>query len=298
MLLPRYHDRSIQPYAFDLERAKALLDEAGYKPAADGIRFKLRLTHNSYNDGFKRLAEYLRQNLAKIGIDAKINSHDFSTYIKKVYTDRAFDLTAEYLGNQFDPTLGVQRVYWSKNFKIGLPFSNASHYANPEVDKLLEAASVEIDDNKRKEQFNAFQKIVADEVPVINLIALDNVTVFNRRVKNHTTSAEGTQSNFADVDIKTHRTSGVGIRKYSGCRRPSCRHLRQKAFGQCNCLHQLLGDRAGFPGYTPQRVADGMEIAVHFSISVNHSAIRRLASIPNPVPCGFTSPLASRSCTN
>jgi peptide/nickel transport system substrate-binding protein len=202
VLLPRYHDNSILPYAFDLEKAKTLLDEAGYKPAADGIRFKLRLTHNSYNDGFKRLAEYLRQNLAKIGIDAKIDSYDFSTYIKKVYTDRGFDLTAEYLGNQFDPTLGVQRVYWSKNFKIGLPFSNASHYANPEVDKLLEAASVEIDDNKRKEQFDAFQKIVADEVPVINLIALDNVTVFNRRVKNHTTSAEGTQSNFADVYIK------------------------------------------------------------------------------------------------
>jgi len=38
-------------------------------------------------------------------------------------------VTAEYLGNQFDPTLGVQRIYWSKNFKLGLPFSNASQIA-------------------------------------------------------------------------------------------------------------------------------------------------------------------------
>ncbi|SCB27115.1 ABC transporter substrate-binding protein [Rhizobium hainanense] len=200
--LPQYLDTSIKPYAFDLKAAEQLLDEAGYKRNGSGNRFSLRLTHNSYNEGFKRVAEYLKQNLARIGIDARIDSYDFSTYIQKVYTERAFDLTAEYLGNQFDPTLGVQRIYWSKNFKLGLPFSNASHYQNPEVDRLLETASVEVDEAKRKQEFNDFQKIIADELPVINLIALENVTVFNKRVKNHTTGAEGVQSNFADVYIK------------------------------------------------------------------------------------------------
>ncbi|MBY2912523.1 ABC transporter substrate-binding protein [Rhizobium leguminosarum] len=202
VFLPRYYDPSIKPYAFDLKAAEQLLDEAGYKRGADGIRFKLRLTHNSYNEGFKRVIEYLKQNLARIGIAGTIDSYDFSTYIQKVYKERVFDVTAEYLGNQFDPTLGVQRVYWSKNFKLGLPFSNASHYANPEVDRLLETASVEIDEDKRKQEFNAFQKIIADEVPVINLIALENVTVFNKRVKNHTIGAEGVQANFAEVYIK------------------------------------------------------------------------------------------------
>lgn len=148
------------------------------------------------------MIEYVKQNLVRVGIDATIDSYDFSTYIKKVYTERAFDVTAEYLGNQFDPTLGVQRVYWSKNFKIGLPFSNASHYSNPEVDRLLEAASVEIDDGKRVAEFNAFQKIIAEDVPAVNLIALENVTVFNKRVKNHTIGSEGVQANFADVYIK------------------------------------------------------------------------------------------------
>ncbi|MBY3136147.1 ABC transporter substrate-binding protein [Rhizobium laguerreae] len=202
VFLPRYYDPSIKPYAFDLKAAEQLLDEAGYKRGPDGIRFKLRLTHNSYNDGFKRVIEYLKQNLARIGIVGTIDSYDFSTYIQKVYKERVFDVTAEYLGNQFDPTLGVQRVYWSKNFKLGLPFSNASHYANPEVDRLLETASVEIDEDKRKQEFNAFQKIIADEVPVVNLIALENVTVFNKRVKNHTIGAEGVQANFAEVYIK------------------------------------------------------------------------------------------------
>ncbi|KAA1177022.1 ABC transporter substrate-binding protein [Rhizobium tropici] len=200
--LPQYRDTTIKPYAFDLKAAEQLLDEAGYKRNGSGNRFTLRLTHNSYNEGFKRVAEYLKQNLARIGIDARIDSYDFSTYIQKVYTERAFDLTAEYLGNQFDPTLGVQRIYWSKNFKLGLPFSNASHYQNPEVDRLLETASVEVNEAKRKQEFNDFQKIIADELPVINLISLENVTVFNKRVRNHTIGAEGVQSNFADVYIK------------------------------------------------------------------------------------------------
>ncbi|WP_368518334.1 ABC transporter substrate-binding protein [Rhizobium sp.] len=200
--LPQYLNAAIKPHAFDLKAAEQLLDEAGYKRNGGGTRFALRLTHNSYNEGFKRVAEYLKQNLARIGIDARIDSYDFSTYIQKVYTERAFDLTAEYLGNQFDPTLGVQRIYWSKNFKLGLPFSNASHYQNPEVDRLLETASIEVDEAKRKQEFNDFQKIIADELPVINLISLENVTVFNKRVKNHTIGAEGVQSNFADVYIK------------------------------------------------------------------------------------------------
>ncbi|XAZ20048.1 ABC transporter substrate-binding protein (plasmid) [Sinorhizobium sp. B11] len=200
--LSRYHDGLIKPYAYDLAAAEQLLDEAGYKRGADGTRFALRLTHNSYNEGFKRVIEYLKQNLTRIGIAATIDSYDFSTYIQKVYTERVFDVTAEYLGNQFDPTLGVQRIYWSKNFKLGLPFSNAAHYANPEVDRLLEAASVEIDEQKRRQEFNDFQRIIAEEVPVVNLIALENVTVFNKRVKNHTIGAEGVQANFAEVYIK------------------------------------------------------------------------------------------------
>ncbi|WZB62854.1 hypothetical protein WJ970_05985 [Achromobacter xylosoxidans] len=82
----------------------------------------------------------MRQALLRIGLDAELESLDFATYVTRVYTDRAFDITLENLTNTFDPTIGVQRVFWSRNFKIGLPFSNASHYQNPEVDRLLEAS--------------------------------------------------------------------------------------------------------------------------------------------------------------
>ena len=98
----------------------------------------------------------MRQALLRIGLDAELESLDFATYVTRVYTDRAFDITLENLTNTFDPTIGVQRVFWSRNFKIGLPFSNASHYQNPEVDRLLEAAAVEPDEARRRRCSSSF----------------------------------------------------------------------------------------------------------------------------------------------
>lgn len=198
--LPKFHDNSIQPYAVDLDKANAILDDAGYARGADGKRFSIRLLFNPAHD--KRLAEYVRQALSKIGIDAPVETFDFATYIKTVYTDRAFDLTSENLANAFDPTVGVQRVYWSKNFKVGLPFSNAAHYANPEVDRLLEAASIEPDEKTRWQLFSDFQKLIAEDLPAINTVAPKTVLAYNRRVHNFALGAEGDKRNFADTWIE------------------------------------------------------------------------------------------------
>ncbi|MFX7209388.1 hypothetical protein ABTI39_19965, partial [Acinetobacter baumannii] len=88
---------------------------------------------------------------------------------KRTYTNRDFDFMSNGMSHSFDPTVGVQRLYWSKNFKPGVPFSNGSGYSNPEVDRLLEAAAVESDPAKRRELFYAFQVIVATDLPDINL---------------------------------------------------------------------------------------------------------------------------------
>lgn len=198
--LPKFHDASIKPYPVDIDKANALLDAAGYARGADGRRFSIRLLFNPAHD--RRLAEYVRQALAALGIDAPVETYDFATYVKTVYTDRAFDLTSENLANAFDPTVGVQRVYWSENFKVGLPFSNAAHYANPEVDRLLEAASVEPDEQKRWELFSTFQKLVAEDLPAINTVAPKTVLAYNRRVHDFALGAEGDKRNWADTWIE------------------------------------------------------------------------------------------------
>ena len=105
------------------------------------------------------------------------------------------------MSNTFDPTVGVQRVFWSKNFRIGLPFSNAAHYSNPEVDRLLEAASVETDPTKRRQLFFEFQQIVHDDIPSVEFGANPNITIVSKKVKDYAPTGEGLRGNFADLYI-------------------------------------------------------------------------------------------------
>lgn len=195
--LTNFVDPSIKPYKVDLALANKLLDEAGYPKKADGTRFPIRLYANPYN--LQASGDFVKQALTRIGIAVDFQFFDFSTYIQKAYTGREFDITLESLSNTFDPTPGIQRVFWSKNFKIGLPFSNASHYENPVVDQLLEAAAVEPDAAKRKQLWFDFQKVIYDDVAAIHLVAPDGVTLFAKKVKNHTLGVTGINASFADV---------------------------------------------------------------------------------------------------
>lgn len=197
---PQYVYEGPDPYPFDVAKANALLDEAGF-PKKGTSRFTLTLDPLPYGDSYARTAAYIRTALARIGIDVQLRSQDFPTYTKRIYTDRDFDFAVVGMGTMFDPTVGVQRLFWSKNFRKGLPFSNGSHYNNPEVDRLLESAAVETDEQKRGELFKAFQKIVIEELPNITLVMQQQVTVFNARVSGFESDGNGLDGSLADVRV-------------------------------------------------------------------------------------------------
>ena len=94
---------------------------------------------------------------------------------------------------------GVQRIYGSKNFKKGVPVSNASNYNTPTVDALLEGAAVENDPVKRKAMFMEFQKIVAEELPDISLYSPLYLTIKNKRVREDSPTADGVEGNMSRV---------------------------------------------------------------------------------------------------
>ena len=195
----RFYKADVESYPQDFERAKALLDEAGYKAGANGVRFSVDLDYNPFAAERLQLAHYIRQCMSKIGIEVKIRSQDFAAFVKRVYTDRDFAFTINGLSNLLDPTIGVQRAYWSKNFKVGVPFSNGSAYSNPEVDRLLEAAAVETNDAKRKQLFDEFQDIICKEVPLINLVTKISVTVAQSNVSDFITTGDGMEGSLASV---------------------------------------------------------------------------------------------------
>jgi peptide/nickel transport system substrate-binding protein len=197
--LKEFHDPSPSPYKLDLKKAEALLDEAGFPRGGNKIRFKVPMDYNPIGDESRRAAEFTRAALGKIGIAVEVRAADPSAFVKRIYTDRDFDFTYNGHSNLFDPTVGVQRIYWSKNFKKGVPFSNGSHYDNPKVDALLEGASVENDPLKRKAMFFEFQRLVTEEVPDIPLFSPLFLTIYNVKVHDHSLTADGVEGNLAHV---------------------------------------------------------------------------------------------------
>lgn len=200
-LLTPYYTADVEKYPFDIAKANKLLDEAGFPVGKDGIRFSVSHDPLPLMEINTPIANYLKAALKKVGIDVTVRTQDLAAYLKRVYTDRDFDFINNGLNTGPDPTIGAQRLYYSKTFVKGVPFSNGSGYNNPEVDRLLEASARELDPTKRIEQWHMIQKLVSKDLPDIPLLTALRVLVYNKRVQNARTSPAAIYDNFAEVFV-------------------------------------------------------------------------------------------------
>src|SRR5690625_4453541 len=112
---------------------------------------------------YKTSSEYSRQQLRKIGIDAKLRtSADFPAWAERI-GNHDFDLTTDNVWNWGDPAIGVHRTFLSSNIR-NMVWTNTQSYKNERVDEILAQAATELDDDKRKELYEEFQQIIA-EIP-------------------------------------------------------------------------------------------------------------------------------------
>ncbi len=179
---PNFYNKSLKPLSYDPKKAAALLDEAGYKRGPDGVRFKLTQNFLPYGENYVRLAEYIKQELQKLGIPVETRSVDLAGWLKTVYTDWDFNLTTSFTHNYSDPSIGVERSFTTSNIKKGASFTNSMGYSNPRVDELFETARREMDPAKRKAQFDEIQTILNDELPVLFLMEMQYVHLWNKKV--------------------------------------------------------------------------------------------------------------------
>lgn len=196
-----YTTEGVPEYPYDMDRANALLDEAGHARGDDGMRFSLMLDPSPWGTESINAAPYIKEQLRQIGIDVTIRTQDFAVFTTTVWTDRAHDLVLYTVNLGVDPTIGTQRFYWSKAFNPGVAFSNGAHYVNPEVDALLEAAQVEMDNAKRKEQFAEFQRIVMADLPVLPVTNIAGANIVNVKVRDAVTDALGALGGFQKLWI-------------------------------------------------------------------------------------------------
>ncbi|MEP4978409.1 ABC transporter substrate-binding protein [Ascidiaceihabitans sp.] len=183
-----YFDETIPSYDVDLDKAKALMAEAGF---GDGMELTI-----DYIPGPKEqqqsIAEYMKSQLKKIGIALTVRAApDFPTWAGRV-GGHDFELSMDIVFNWGDPVIGVHRSYLSDNIKKGVIWSNTQQYSNAKVDELLNAAAVELDDAKRASLYAEFQQQVAADLPVYWINALPYHTAYNSKLKNVPTGIWGT----------------------------------------------------------------------------------------------------------
>jgi peptide/nickel transport system substrate-binding protein len=167
-------------YPFDIDKANTTLDSAGYARGKDGVRFHLTMK-TSTDDTTRQLAAVLQQQVRKAGIALDIRSFEFATFYSDV-TKGSFQLyPLRWIGysNQ-DPDI-FEDAFHSASFSPKR--ANRSHYSNPELDRLVEEGRRTIDQPQRQQIYAEVQRILARDLPYINLWYLDNVLVHSSRLR-------------------------------------------------------------------------------------------------------------------
>jgi peptide/nickel transport system substrate-binding protein len=194
-----FYDNTLKPYEYNPKKAASLLDEAGYKRGADNIRFHITQNFLPYGENWVRLAEYVKQELGRLGIAVETKSTDLGGWLKTVYTDWDYNIASNFTHNYSDPSIGVSPTFTSYNIRRGAPFTNSMGYKNTRVDELFQAAAREMDVGKRKMEFAEVQQILHTEQPVLFLMEMQYVHVFNKHVHGIITNGISMYSNWDSV---------------------------------------------------------------------------------------------------
>lgn len=163
----------VPTYAYDPARARALLDEAGYRRPRDGGP-RLRINYKtSTNPERRQIAEVFQHQLAEVGIEVAIESLEFGTFFGQI-KDGNFQMYSLTWVGTTEPDLFYNVFHSGQTPPVG---ANRGRYRNPEMDALVEAARVETDREKRKALYAQVQRLAAEDLPYVSLWWSKNVVV-------------------------------------------------------------------------------------------------------------------------
>ena len=172
------YNGEVPGYTHDPEKAKQLLDAAGYAPV-NGVRFHITMK-TSTDPNTRLMVAVMQQQLRDVGIALDIRSFEFATFFADVQHGAFQMYGLRWIGGNEDPDIFEYAFHSSKFPPNG---ANREYYSNPKVDALIDQARREVDQAKRKSLYAQVQSILAADLPYINLWYLDNVLVHTKRVQ-------------------------------------------------------------------------------------------------------------------
>lgn len=158
------HNPDLTP-RYDLEKAKELMAEAGYE---DGFSITMMAPNNRYvNDA--KIAQAVAAMLAKINVRVDLKTLPKAQYWGE-YDNRAADMMLiGWHADTEDSANFFQYLTECPNAETGAGQYNAGNYCNPELDKLLEQANLELDKDKRAEMLQQIEQGLYDDAAFVPL---------------------------------------------------------------------------------------------------------------------------------
>lgn len=175
---------NLPSYPYDPNRAKQLLDQAGYPdPDGDGPKPRFELSFKTSVDAEANLrAEMMQQMLRQVGINVSIQSSEFGTFLEDIGKGNFQMYSLSRNGIQ-DPDF-FYIIFHSRNFPP--EGQNRGFYANSRVDRLIEEGRATFDRNKRKQIYGEIQRIVQEDLPYVSLYHQINVAVMEKNLQGYT----------------------------------------------------------------------------------------------------------------
>lgn len=165
------YNPDLPKHEYSLDKAKATLDQAGWKPGRDGVRAKngVRLAFiNSTTAGNhlrEQVQQLLQQDFKQIGIEMTIKNLPPAVMWGEYWTKSQFETAI--VGEDFmvgpDPDASTYFSSASISAKTGSG-QNTMQYSNPEVDRLLQEGATELDQAKRVPIYQRLQAVLRDDL--------------------------------------------------------------------------------------------------------------------------------------
>jgi peptide/nickel transport system substrate-binding protein len=195
---PDFYTPGMPQYEFDRRKAEALLDEAGLRRGADGVRFRVRLLPAPWGEDIALWSTFIQQSLQPIGIPVEIVRRDAAGFLTGVYRDHDFDLATGWHQYRNDPAVSTT-VWYRSGSPPGSPWTNQFGWQSDEVDQLIDEAASALTPAERKAKYAQFTRKVLEEVPVWMAIERQFISVTSNRLRNHHNNPRWPSSHWSDL---------------------------------------------------------------------------------------------------
>ncbi|MBN2018652.1 MAG: peptide-binding protein [Sedimentisphaerales bacterium] len=182
----RQYDPNVEPWPYDPEKAKQLLDEAGWIDHdgdgvrdKNGVRFSFRLAFATGRAFYEQFAKLFKDTAGNIGVDVIADPYEWSIFVEK-YHKRDFEALVIGSGGtvEFDP----YQYFHSSQITGG--GQNCTGYNNPQTDALIDVARRTLEPEKRYELYHRFHRLIHEDQPFTFLYIRPEWCFLDKRFEN------------------------------------------------------------------------------------------------------------------